>query len=204
MPQLPAFCDNCEAIFDSGILAENSLNISFTNCKSGPCPNCGGMGHIPDGVYNIVGKTIELLTGPQRTVYELNKLAELIKKTQEEHLSPEFFSKNIDRELPELSGIKDILPKTRNELYQFLIIILMLINILISSANNFLSRKDGLDKSEVEQLINYAIEKSCKKRDAAITSQTREFARKKKKIGRNEPCLCGSGKKYKKCHGKAK
>ena len=25
-----------------------------------------------------------------------------------------------------------------------------------------------------------------------------------KKIGRNEPCPCGSGKKYKKCHGTAK
>ena len=24
----------------------------------------------------------------------------------------------------------------------------------------------------------------------------------KKKVGRNEPCPCGSGKKYKKCHGK--
>jgi uncharacterized protein YecA (UPF0149 family) len=23
------------------------------------------------------------------------------------------------------------------------------------------------------------------------------------KVGRNEPCPCGSGKKYKKCHGKA-
>ena len=25
---------------------------------------------------------------------------------------------------------------------------------------------------------------------------------RKKKIGRNEPCPCGSGKKYKKCHGR--
>ncbi|MHB1694447.1 MAG: SEC-C metal-binding domain-containing protein, partial [bacterium] len=25
---------------------------------------------------------------------------------------------------------------------------------------------------------------------------------KSKKIGRNEPCPCGSGKKYKNCHGK--
>ncbi|MBI2024457.1 SEC-C domain-containing protein, partial [Candidatus Giovannonibacteria bacterium] len=24
----------------------------------------------------------------------------------------------------------------------------------------------------------------------------------KKEIGRNDPCSCGSGKKYKKCHGK--
>jgi preprotein translocase subunit SecA len=26
--------------------------------------------------------------------------------------------------------------------------------------------------------------------------------REEKKIGRNEPCPCGSGKKYKQCHGK--
>ena len=28
------------------------------------------------------------------------------------------------------------------------------------------------------------------------------FVRDKPKIGRNEPCPCGSGKKYKQCHGK--
>ena len=28
------------------------------------------------------------------------------------------------------------------------------------------------------------------------------FVRTERKIGRNEPCPCGSGKKYKQCHGK--
>ena len=28
------------------------------------------------------------------------------------------------------------------------------------------------------------------------------YVRKERKIGRNEPCYCGSGKKYKQCHGK--
>ena len=28
------------------------------------------------------------------------------------------------------------------------------------------------------------------------------YVRQEKKIGRNEPCPCGSGKKYKQCHGK--
>ncbi|MCK5396170.1 MAG: SEC-C domain-containing protein, partial [Gammaproteobacteria bacterium] len=28
------------------------------------------------------------------------------------------------------------------------------------------------------------------------------YQREQKKIGRNEPCYCGSGKKYKQCHGK--
>jgi preprotein translocase subunit SecA len=33
--------------------------------------------------------------------------------------------------------------------------------------------------------------------DAAVQTVRREG----KKVGRNEPCPCGSGKKYKKCHG---
>lgn len=28
------------------------------------------------------------------------------------------------------------------------------------------------------------------------------FVRNDKKIGRNDPCYCGSGKKFKQCHGK--
>jgi len=28
------------------------------------------------------------------------------------------------------------------------------------------------------------------------------FVREGRKVGRNEPCPCGSGKKYKQCHGK--
>ncbi len=31
---------------------------------------------------------------------------------------------------------------------------------------------------------------------------SKPFVRNEKKVGRNEPCPCGSGKKYKACHGK--
>ena len=38
---------------------------------------------------------------------------------------------------------------------------------------------------------------------AAAAGQGRmPFSRDGRKIGRNEPCPCGSGKKYKQCHGK--
>lgn len=36
----------------------------------------------------------------------------------------------------------------------------------------------------------------------ATPQKEQPFIRKDKKIGRNEPCPCGSGKKYKQCHGK--
>jgi preprotein translocase subunit SecA len=34
------------------------------------------------------------------------------------------------------------------------------------------------------------------------SEQAQPFVREDRKIGRNEPCPCGSGKKYKQCHGK--
>ncbi len=36
----------------------------------------------------------------------------------------------------------------------------------------------------------------------AATSPAAPFRRSERKVGRNEPCPCGSGKKYKQCHGK--
>jgi len=38
-----------------------------------------------------------------------------------------------------------------------------------------------------------------KDRDAALPAQILPFKRETQKVGRNEPCPCGSGKKYKKC-----
>jgi preprotein translocase subunit SecA len=35
------------------------------------------------------------------------------------------------------------------------------------------------------------------------TAAPQTVKRKEEKVGRNDPCPCGSGKKYKKCHGAA-
>ena len=37
--------------------------------------------------------------------------------------------------------------------------------------------------------------------ESAATPQQRTVQRAEEKVGRNDPCPCGSGKKYKKCHG---
>ena len=36
---------------------------------------------------------------------------------------------------------------------------------------------------------------------AGDTPQVQQVVRGQEKVGRNDPCPCGSGKKYKKCHG---
>lgn len=54
-----------------------------------------------------------------------------------------------------------------------------------------------------------AVASAAAARDAAMSRQaaaeqtpTKPFVREEKKLGRNDPCHCGSGKKYKQCHGK--
>jgi preprotein translocase subunit SecA len=37
---------------------------------------------------------------------------------------------------------------------------------------------------------------------SADESAAQPYQREQKKIGRNDPCHCGSGKKFKQCHGK--
>ena len=44
--------------------------------------------------------------------------------------------------------------------------------------------------------------KRAKARTAGDGATTAPVKRERPKVGRNDPCPCGSGKKYKKCHGK--
>ena len=189
--RVPAVCDNCGVIFPSGFEANNSTNITFSGCGAGPCPACGGMGHIPDGVYNFIGNTIELLSGPARTVAELQRLAAILKNAKENQSSHQEISKEIEKELPELSSLKDILPKTRTELYAFIAIIISTIALLASQPQS-----NEPQKIEVNNVINNIYQQLPQTPETKKPIQKPE---KSKKVGRNDPCPCGSGKKYKKC-----
>ena len=58
MPLVPAFCDICGTAFSSGWNIENSTDIGFSNCQAGPCPACGGMGHIPGVILGALVLTV--------------------------------------------------------------------------------------------------------------------------------------------------
>jgi preprotein translocase subunit SecA len=71
---------------------------------------------------------------------------------------------------------------------------------------------DGSSLSEAkEQKVNMGqtnkSQEEIMRRRAAMAAgrenrRPETFKREEKKVGRNEPCPCGSGKKYKQCHGK--
>jgi SEC-C motif len=186
--RVPAICDACAAIFPSGYEADNCTNISFTNCASGPCPQCGGMGHVPDGVYNFIGNTIELLSGPSKTISQLNRIAEIIGNAKNSKMSYQEVVSEIDKNAPELSSLKEFLPKTRNELYAFLALIVSIIALIITQQTT-----QTTTNIEINNVINNVYQQNNSIKINTKNETTR------KKTGRNEPCHCNSGKKYKKC-----
>jgi hypothetical protein len=193
MPDVPAFCDTCGAAFPSGFFAEDA-SFSLSNFIAGPCPKCGGMGHVPDGLYNIVGNSINILANSRRSSSELIRIAERLRSAKQRNATPDEISATLKEELPELSSVADTIPKTRAELYAFITVILTIIGMIVTS----LSGKES-PKIEVHQVITNITESPDANNNRKVSTPLP--ATRGKKVGRNEPCPCGSGRKYKKCCG---
>ncbi len=57
------------------------------------------------------------------------------------------------------------------------------------------------ERPETEQQAPPPSQLSLNRGDTASAGPKRPVLRSEEKVGRNDPCPCGSGKKYKKCHG---
>ena len=188
MPLIPAFCNRCGAAFSSGIFIDNCVNISLYGNTSGPCPRCGGIGSVPNGVFNVINGVIEHFGAIRDQEEVLNRIANILTRAVEEKSSTQNIAKEIRYKAPEISNIAEVLPKTRTELYAFIALLLTLISILLANL--------GSNDDATEKLLNKILEKSMQSNyfipyEETLISKPR----------RNSPCQCGSGKRFKQCCG---
>ena len=130
VPRLPAICDSCGALFPSGFVLEGAASGMVSGVKAGPCPRCGGDGTIPDGLYSAASETALAFTGLQPgQIQRFISVAQSAIRTRPE---PKEVAARIKTDVPELSRIADALPRTRKELYAFLVVLLMIANLVLS------------------------------------------------------------------------
>ncbi len=188
MPRIPAFCEKCKLIFPSPINVENSTNIGF-NDVGVSCPNCGHRATIPDGVYDVIGNTIDLIKGSSLSKQKIRQYKSLIEHLKSEKVNYENVKEEIQKNAPELNSLISFLPKNRNELYAFLALIIATLSLISQYGDD--------DKSvNVTNVIN---QYNTYNVDNRSTNNINNH--QKTKVGRNDKCYCGSGLKYKKCHG---
>ncbi|PIP14392.1 MAG: hypothetical protein COX48_01075, partial [bacterium (Candidatus Stahlbacteria) CG23_combo_of_CG06-09_8_20_14_all_34_7] len=169
-------------------------------------------------------KSEEEMTKKDFASFVKNKIEEMIKEKMSVfsnksfllfHLSNMFII-SIDKlwieQLYELDAIKEGISlrgyAQRDPLVEFKKEAYQLFNILIDSiyknfCEKFFSAVQNLDVSKEKSRNIETV-----KREIAVNtsedadSKQKPVMRENKKIGRNDPCWCGSGKKYKNCHGR--
>jgi hypothetical protein len=160
---LPAFCDNqeCGAVFPSGFVVDNAINITLSGNKCGPCPHCGGMGSILDGVFNFANNAIEIISAPQHTIDELSKLSKIITDAIKHRESGQIISDKISKEVPSLAKLGKIILGVGGGILLLLQIINSIIDIKKSSQNSLSPITINQD-IVINQAVNNLYQENCK------------------------------------------
>ncbi len=161
MPSIPAFCQNCGTVFPSGFHFENVEQLTLAGNESGPCPVCGEIGEIPDGVFTVTENTIELISGPERTVEQLQRLAEVLRRAQGDGSDKEEIQRAVSKINPEFSKLVDWLPESEEARYAMMTVLISLIGLLAEQGWSYLEYQEAQKRTEiVQQAIQEAME--CK------------------------------------------
>ena len=142
---------------------------------------------MPDGIYELGEETSQILAG--LGVAKLQALLEIVTVAQRDNVDEAVLVKRIEREVPDASGLRNLFGKSGTPFREWLIIIIALITLLLPRID---SGDKPLTQLQTKQAFVQALEQVQREMNSPVRS---------KKIGRNEPCFCGSGKKSKHCHG---
>ena len=155
----------------------------------------------------------EALIGPQLRMFEKRIMLDILDGLWKEHLAAmDYLRQGIHLRAYAQKKPKDEYKREAFDLFDNLLRSVRFDVIRFLSRVQFQSEEDAealeLRRREEESRVqrNYQKDGSPGMDGAAVKAPADElnqpFVRPDKKVGRNEPCPCGSGKKYKACHGK--
>lgn len=206
MQQMPAACGNCGYLYPSGYYfdpGDTGVRTSVTVFEhlpvTIPCPMCGRhKSSILASEYQLVESMMKFLQAPERTTQQRERLGALLREARERGESADKIKERASREAPELSALVGRLLGYRPASMELATRLALLTNTLDKlSAANENGSTSRLEPSEViyDSVNEYNIT------TVQAPSAAEEEQSPTTKIGRNDPCPCGSGKKFKKCHG---
>lgn len=197
MPPIPVVCKNCGRLFLAPRLIGGTGNarITFTNSRVSPCPYCGGIGRIPDGVYELAQGVIRYLGDAGLTSADLRALQTVLTQATQDDTAPDDVAAKVRESVPNAVGLLTFLKSPSGlALAQWLMFLVALIGILIAHSDA------QLTPAEIEQIISEAL--SHDTGAPATTTPSAVAPMTPATPSRNARCPCGSGKTYKNCHGR--
>jgi hypothetical protein len=110
MATLPVFCDNCGAVWGARnvIGGSGGTHIAMTNVAVGPCPNCGGTGGVPDGVYDLMDDTLTVVQSAGLPKGTLQSLIGVLESLNRGEVTADEVTEQVEDEAPELAPIVNV------------------------------------------------------------------------------------------------
>jgi hypothetical protein len=196
MATLPVICENCGRLFGApnliGVAGGGQATVQLTDVRYGPCPHCGGVGRIPDGLYEIAEDAVRQLSGVPRE--QLLRLQALLARAQEHGATPEGLAREIEAEAPAAGAIASMLADGGSSLAAWLAVLLAVLQILLGQLHE---PQPAQTPEQVAEIVRQVLDQTGRAAPQAMAP----VAPAAPKVGRNQACPCGSGKKYKHCHG---
>lgn len=129
MALIPAACESCGAIWGAENLigGTGAANVQITGSRVGPCPKCGGWGHIPDGVYGIQDDALKVVSSGAVPADHLQGLIDLLESLRDGEATPEDVIDKVEADAPELAPvIRNVLAKTDPKFWVSILIMILL------------------------------------------------------------------------------
>jgi hypothetical protein len=154
--RFPAFCPSCGLIFESRLLAVEgtATNITLSGNRE-QCPSCGSWAELPDGTFNVIGETIEILAASRLTRARLRRLADILEMARDGDISDDSAAQAVMEEAPVLAPLVRRFGPTMQRALVYLL--LTIINILLAQGLSEL-RDDSATRQDVIDAVNRAVE----------------------------------------------
>jgi hypothetical protein len=197
MPAVLAVCDSCGTAFPSGIFIENSTDITMAGNTSGPCPRCGGIGHVPDGRYDATRDSIRIMATSAKSAESLQRLESVLRGVNRPGVSGRAVAEAIRTQAPEFSALAPIAERRGFDVTPWILILLTAI--LVWQGMRAESAANATQE-QIREIYRLVIQRT--QPSPSPTTNRVPLVSPRPSPSRNGPCFCGSGKKYKRCHGR--
>ena len=160
MSTLPAICQTCGTIFLSGCSFENSTNITLSGNLSDPCPQCGRMGRIPDGLFNFIGEAAEAIESSDITTSRLQELIDLVHGlATDSSMTPERVADAVAETAPSLGMLlkKYLVPQSAADFYAMLAALIGLLALLLAMMAQGQPATPQTTETIINQVINLCV-----------------------------------------------
>jgi hypothetical protein len=198
VPALPAICNDCGRLWvpNALFMGPNVSQVEIESFTVSPCPHCGGQGHIPDGIYDATAEGIRVMVTSAKSAASLARLAALLQQARALGAASEAVAEAIERDTPEFAGLAAVVRRLKGvPIATWIGIALATLALLQGmSADERLRDIEGKVDRVLQQVSTPAASPAPRTPAPAESGIPR--------VGRNDPCPCGSGRKYKRCHGR--